>query len=343
MVFDTTDDFQVRCIGAVVPPSEVSNLDLVQGQERSEYWQSLAGRMGVSRRFVCDQQEYSSDLAEYALRQVLTAEGWSPSELAYLVVVTQTPDTLFPGISHKLHEHLDLDEGTAVFDVNLGCSGFVYGTWILSSLLRSKPGFRGALVVVDTMSRVLEPFDVGNRLLFGDGATAVLAECKPGDTPVNFLLGSDGRGTSSVSLDFSGMRAVDGKASEFVLNGPAVLSLALKKVPKLLSELRVNDRVTAGVAADLVVPHQANGYILDLLEKRLGGEFEMLNEIRNFGNTSGASIGVSLCSRFGREGRIQPSHVNLVGFGTGFSWGAASLDLGECRILPVVTTSGRHV
>ena len=308
-------------MAASLPAAVVTNGDLITGGADREYVERMSETLGVIERRVVAPGQFGSDLAAAAARRVFEHEGWGPDDLDVLVVGTQTPDRLFPGISFAVHRALGLGTDCAVFDVNLGCSAFVYGAWLVATAL-AQGGRRGLLVTVDTMSRTLRTDDWGNRVLFGDAAAAVAFRKAAAAAPIRFSLASDGRGEDSVCLPGTAMRAGTDAETGFRINGPAVLALALRSVPRML------DAMLGEEVPSLVVPHQANGFILEKLRERLGTPTDrFVVAMSRVGNTSSATIPLALCCGDPRVEGGDRSRTAMVGFGTGFSWGAMVADL----------------
>jgi 3-oxoacyl-[acyl-carrier-protein] synthase-3 len=313
---------RMSSVAAALPSVTVSNDDLIRAGGDPEYIERMSDIVGVSHRHVVSSGQLGSGLAIDAAARVMEHEGWGPHDVDVLVVGTQTPDRLFPGISFTVHRALGLSTDCAVFDVNLGCSAFVYGAWIIASLLRGDAR-RGLLVTVDVMSRTLRADDFGNRVLFGDAAAAVAFERGDPEAVIVASMASDGRGESSVCLPGTAMTTGIEEAAGFHINGPAVLALALRSVPRMIEE------ALAQSAGDdvLLVPHQANEFILDKLRERMKWpEDRFIVAMRDVGNTSSASIPLALCSGDSRLAGDR-SQVAMVGFGTGFSWGTLIADL----------------
>ena len=219
------DGVAVRAIAGAVPSTIRRNVDIGEESDRS-YVDKMSATVGVKERRVVRSGQFGSDLAVAAAGRVLDELGWPTDSIDLVVAATQTPDRLFPGISFTIHRQLGLPPSCTVFDVNLGCSAFTHGLWIASGLLRGL-GRRALLINADTMSRTLGARDLGNQVLFGDGATATALEVDDDAAPLAFVATSDGKGTEAVCLPYSAMSASHEGTPEFVINGPAVLGLAL--------------------------------------------------------------------------------------------------------------------
>lgn len=325
MAATTLTGVRIRGIAAAVPTELRLNSDIGEAADR-EYVEKLSSQVGVSQRRIVSPNQYGSDLGFVASSSLLSNLEWDPATIDMLVVATQTPDRLFPGTSFMLHRQLGLPQETPVFDINLGCSAFTHGIWTAGSLLAGI-GRRALLVNVDTMSRTLGCTDWGNQVLFGDSATATALEFDEAAPPINIVLISDGKGTESVCLPNSGMQAARDVSPEFVINGPAVLGLALRSVPKLIDELLAHASIHLEDVG-LFVPHQANRFILDKLAAKLGISHDrIVIAMDHYGNTSSASIPLALCAQTSQVNSSDRQRTLMVGFGTGFSLSAVLADL----------------
>ena len=334
MAFTSINGVKIRGIAAAVPATIRSNED-IGGDADRDYVEKLSGQVGVRERRVVVPGQQGSDLAVAAVQSVLTSLDWDPRSIDLLLVATQTPDRLFPGIAFTLHRLFGMPHTTPVFDINLGCSAFTHGLWTVSTLL---PGIgkRALLVNVDTMSRTLDATDWGGHVLFGDAATATALEVDHSATPINVVLMSDGRGTESVCFMDSAMSASIDRKPKFLLNGPAVLGLALRSVPRLITELLDHASLTLDQFG-LFVPHQANVFILDKLSERLHLQpSRVVVSMDRYGNTSSASIPLALCAKRDQVATANRTNTMMVGFGTGFSLSVVHVDLSETMFIDPV-------
>lgn len=324
----------VRGVAAAVPSTRRLNAD-IGGPEEQAYVQKMSTTVGVRERRVVADGQLGSDLAEQAALSVLDRMGWDADSIDLLIVATQTPDRLFPGTSFLLHRRLALRQDCVAFDINLGCSAFTHGLWTTASLLPSV-GSRALLINVDTMSRTLGAHDWGNQVLFGDAATATALEANPSASPIRGVLLSDGKGTESVCLPNSGMSASADRTPEFIINGPAVLGLALRSVPRIVQTL-IDSSGVALSDVGLFVPHQANVFILDKLTDRLKiAPDRVIVTMDLFGNTSSASIPLALCAAGSAVADADREHTMMIGFGTGFSLSGMIADLRETHFVAPV-------
>jgi len=333
MTYSILEGVSIRGVSSVVPSSILTNVQIGNDNDRV-YVDDLSKKVGVTERRIIGPSQFSSDLAIEAAKQLLEKLGWEPSTIDLLIVATQTPDNLFPAVSFKVHRDLQLSKNCSVFDINLGCSAFTHGIWITSSLLPSC-GKRAVLINVDTMSKTLGTHDIGNQVLFGDAGSATGLELNRQANPIYVNTMSDGKGIGSVSLPNSGMSRSRTLDSNFHINGPAVLGLALRAVPKLISELLKNSQTNIEDIGAFV-PHQANMFILELLIDALGlEEDKAILSMNFFGNTSSSSIPLAMVAERDKLRHLDSEKSLLVGFGTGFSLSCLIADLSQTQYFGV--------
>ena len=157
---------------------------------------------------------------------IIKALKWKPKDIDIVVFVTQTPDYLMPSCSNIIHEKLELKKECICYDINLGCSGYVYGLWNISSIMQDKKFKKGLLLVGDTISKTIKKNDKINKILFGDsGSATALSQTR--EEKMHFILGSQGKGFDNLILKKSGFRDKVMKP-EFFMNGKEVFYFAIK-------------------------------------------------------------------------------------------------------------------
>jgi len=310
--------------GSYLPERVMTNAEFAARLETSDEW--IRERTGIQRRHIAEKSQASSDLALKASQRALQAAGISADQLDLIVVATSTPDYVFPSTACLLQSKLGV-KGSAAFDVQAVCSGFVYGLATADSFIRSGQYKKALVVGAEVFSRILDWNDRGTCVLFGDGAGAVVlvsAE-KPGIHAS--ILRADG--------SHSGMLSVPGNVcggavvgSPFLqMNGQAVFKFAVKVLEESAREtVAAADMTLSDV--DWLIPHQANARILEATAKRLGIDAsKLVMTVDRHANTSAASVPLALDAAV-RDGRIRPGHkVLLEGVGGGFTWGAALVEM----------------
>lgn len=336
------DRVRLKGVASCVPSRIVSNLDC--SPEKRLERERLVRNIGISRRRICHSWQCFSDLACAAAEALLAELSWSREEVDALVVVTQSPDYPIPATAIILQDRLKLPQATVAFDINLGCSGYPFGLFTLGSMM-SERGIRKALLLVgDRSGTMKDP-------LFSDCGTATALEYDPEAPRMWFDLKSDGSGYRAIILPVGGGREPVGiqhliprrdesgdwaTDMDLVLDGPAVLNFSTQRVPVAIRE--VCEFAGVGLdALDFVVLHQANKMINETIRKKLGLASEKVpSTLQDFGNTSSASIPLTLTARLSDVFQSSRRRVLLSGFGIGLSWGTCIVDIEDGVFPPLL-------
>ena len=341
MANSTLKNVRFAGMTSCVPKRIVSNLTDCRPQIRPER-ERLVRNIGIETRRMAPEWQCFSDLAFDATEKLLDSLQWQREEIDALIVVTQSPDYPIPATAIILQDRLGLPHTTIAFDVNLGCSAYPFGLHLLGSMI-SAGGIKKALLLVGDRSASM------NDPIFSDAGTATALEFDENAPPMYFDLNSDGSGYKAIILPVGGHREPVGmqhlvpfredendhwhRATDLVLDGPAVLSFSTQRVPPAVETLLAY----AGANKDEVdyfVFHQANRMINETIRKKLGLPVEKVpSTLRDFGNTSGASLPVTMTVRINKELGSKRNRILLSGFGIGLSWGTALLDI-ENAIFP---------
>lgn len=331
----TTTIRGVRCAGLTCAiPATVEDVATDCRLYGDEAATRLSKATGVLSRRVVTPDMCTSDLCYSAAHRLLEQTGYERDTIDALIFISQTPDYLLPATSCTLQSRLGLSKSCAAFDVNLGCSGYPYGLWLASQMVQS--GLRRVLLLVgDTVSRMVDQEDRATRPLFGDAGTATLLEADPSANPWTFQLGTDGSGKDHLIVRRGLFRdsPLDGRPSEcaesrLAMNGAEIFAFTLREVPPLVDSCLQ----AAGWALEdvhSVVMHQANEFMLKHLAKRLKLPTEKQPlSLGTYGNTSSASIPLTIAASLADACSAETLKLMLVGFGVGYSWGAATVEWG---------------
>ena len=310
--------------GSYLPPRVMTNHDFAARLETSDAW--IRERTGIVERHIAESSQTSSDLALEAARQALKAADVKAEAIDLIVVATSTPDYVFPSTACLLQAKLGV-KGSAAFDVQAVCSGFVYGLATADNFIRTGQYKRALVVGAEVFSRILDWNDRGTCVLFGDGAGAVVlaAGDKPGIHAS--ILRADG--------SYSEILSVPGNVSGGNITGSPYLRMdgqaVFKFAVRVLEESARETVAAAGMSleqVDWLIPHQANVRILEATARKLGLPREKLVvTVDHHGNTSAASVPLAL-DEFVRAGKIRAGQrVLLQGVGGGFTWGSSLVTL----------------
>jgi 3-oxoacyl-[acyl-carrier-protein] synthase-3 len=306
---------------------------------------------GVSRRPRLQAGTSPGELALAAARAVLAHGKVAASEIDAIIYVTQSGEFVLPATACILQNRLEVPQDAVAFDVNLGCSGYVYGLFLATSMIRSGARKRVLLVAGDASSRGIDDRDRSAAPLFGDayGATVVEATDEA-DAFGPFRLGTDGAGWANLIqpvgmrrfqelADFERSRPAELEKAQYptklYMNGEEIFSFTLLRVPPLVKGLLDEAKKTVE-NVDYFVYHQANKFMLEQLRRKSKIPPEkFLYSIGEYGNTSSASIPVTICHAL--KGSDKKGIEALVaGFGVGYSWGATILRFDGSVVGPIV-------
>jgi len=291
--------------------------------------------LGVKSNYISSKNQTTADLCYVAANKLLNEINWDTSSVDILIFVSQTPDYLMPSTSCILQDKLKLKKTTAVFDINLGCSGYVYGLWVCSSILENSNAKRALLLVGDTISKTVGNRDISNKILFGDAGTATALEYTKKKNPIFFSLGTDGSGEKDLYIPNSGFRQ-NIKNKFLIMNGSNVFSFVFKEIPKSIKELLIWSKFKIK-DIDYFVFHQANRFMLKKVFDKIEIPYEKtLIKMEQFGNTSSATIPLTIVAENKKILMRKKNRFLLSGFGAGFSWASACLELNQIKILDLI-------
>jgi len=304
--------------------------------------EKILDKTGIAERRIAADGETALDLGEAAARKLLA--GSVGHEVDFLIFCSQARDYILPTSACLLQHRLGLPTSVGALDIDLGCSGFVYGLSLATGLIAAGLARGVLLVTADTYSKYIHPRDKSVRTLFGDGAAATLIVAQPEDRSTArigpFVFGTDGGGGDSLIVEAGGFRLpssaetaceVEDRSGNvrsrdhLYMDGAAVLTFSLREVPRAYQQLL--QKMDAGPdEVDLVVLHQANKFMMDALQRKLDVPDEKLPRLYELiGNTVSSTIPFVLASLL-EEGRLTPgTRTVLIGFGVGLSWAAAAV------------------
>lgn len=334
MAFLHIPNVRLAGLSACVPKNVIENTDYqgFAGDEAIKFIEST----GVERRRISDEKTCTSDLCFHSAEQLLKDLDWSKDDIDCLVLVTQTPDYYLPATSFLLQKRLGLKEELFALDLSLGCSGWVYGAQVIASLLSHGQLKRGLLLVGDTPLKGCSIEDKSTYPLFGDAGTASAFTFDTESEGISFHSGCDGSGYDAIIIEDGGYRnqvnsnsftlreietGIKRNSLQVALNGMDVFSFGISKAPesvKLLTEYYKIDIEQI----DYFLFHQANLFLNEKIRKKLKIASEKVPySLKNFGNTSSATIPLTMVTEIRNDLQQESKIIIACGFGVGLSWG----------------------
>ncbi len=297
-------------------PKTVSENSTLGEAFGAETMAKIIAATGIERRPVSTTHTVS-DLGQVAALEVMRRLVWAPESIGLIVVVTQTPDYPLPSTACVLQQKLGLATSTAALDINLGCSGYVYGLSVVTAMIKAAGIKRALLVAGDITTRMISESNRSLAPLFGDAVAASALELDDSAT-LAFDLGSDGTGAPYLISKTGGL--AEPGAPELFMEGTQVMAFSLKQVAP--SVTRALEAAGASIEAmDHVVLHQANAMMIKTLGHKIKArDDQMVLAVRDYGNTSSTSIPLALCDHLTKRPVAGTQRFLLCGFGVGWSW-----------------------
>ncbi len=350
MAFLSFNKTGISAIAAAVPHNVVYNETYTQYFPVEDV-KKIVDKTGIRERRFADSKTCSSDLCYAAAEKLITDNNIIRDEIDLLVFITQTADYKMPANALLLQQRLGLSKSCAAFDINLGCSGFIYGLSVVYSIM-SSGNIRKALILDgETSSKVYSPKDRKSAFLFGDAGAAVLVETGDQFNQSFFSLNSDGSLADLIKIPGGGYRNPSSEATlhehvvdeygnirsdeQGYMQGGEVFNFVLENVPSDIKHLLSKSGFTIE-SIDYVLLHQANNFINSYLAKKLKINKEKVPScIEEFGNTSSVSIPLTITSQLNGK-LLSNKRLLLSAFGVGMSWASAIITVNNPRISPLI-------
>ncbi len=299
--------------GTYIPEQVLTNFDLEKMVETSDEW--IVQRTGIKRRHIAIGED-TSDLATKAALNALEKVNYDKNLIDLIIVATFTPDYRSPGVSNLVQAKLGLSSNDITcFDINSGCTGMIYALEVAATLLNSGKFHHALVIGAEVLSKVTDFTDRNTCVLFGDGSGALILENSDTENAY-FYTTSCGELDKTLYVD------------KFIhMDGKKVYQFATFAVEKAIVKV-LNDLNLTIDEIDKIIPHQANYRIIHSVAKNLSISLDkfFLN-IEEYGNTSAASIAIALDEYISSKENVKGEKVLLVGFGSGFTYGAGLITL----------------
>ena len=321
----------IKGLGHYVPERVVTNDELSTLMDTSDEW--IVERTGIKERRYADEGVGPSDLAIPAVEDALLDAKVTKEDIDLIIFATISSDYYIPGSGCLLQDKMGFPH-IGAFDIKTSCAGFVYGLSMAEQYIKSGT-FNNILVVCsEVQSTTMDLSDKGRNtaVIFGDGAGAVVLSATTEDRGVlSTHIHSDGKFAKELWLKEPSTKSSNRLSKESInrgdhylsMNGREVFRHAVRRFPEAINEALDSNGFTAD-DIDLLVPHQANLRISDMIQKKMGlPDSKVFNNIEKYGNTTAASIPICL-SEARKQGRIDNNDlVVCAAFGAGFLWGSA--------------------
>lgn len=337
MAFLEVKNVEIVGVSACVPKQKEDNSQIYP--KWGDY-DSFIASTGIKSHRVAPSNITTCDLCYESAKKLITELQWNKDEIDALIFVSQTPDYVLPPTSCILQEKLELSQNCYTLDVSLGCSGWVYGLSVITSLMQNGTIKKGLLLVGDIISKLCSKEDKSTYPLFGDAGSATALVYNQNASPFYFNLHTDGTGYNSIIVKDGGYRnpvsesslrsklvseGIERNSLNLELDGMNVFSFGITKVPKCINELVEHFNLDKE-KTDLFVFHQANKFMNEKICKKLKLDKEKTPlSLDDFANTSCASIPLTLVTRCQENLKNTSQSLIACGFGVGLSWGGVAL------------------
>jgi 3-oxoacyl-[acyl-carrier-protein] synthase-3 len=340
MAFLTVNNISIKGIAATVPASFEKNMDYdwISVSER----EMLVKTTGIEKRHIASDTICTSDMCMASAEKLISDLKIDKNEIEILIFVSQSPDYFLPATSIILQDKLGLKKTTLAFDIQLGCSGYVYGLSVISSLMANGKLKKGLLLVGDKSSFSQSKKDKSTYPIFSDAGTATLLEYDENAATMHFNLQSDGSGHQAIIIPDGGVRSPWTKKSDevvkieegiersrrnLILDGVEVFNFSIREAPVNVKDLLEKTGTTID-DYEYFIFHQANKLMNETIRKKLKLTPEKVPySLNEFGNTSSASIPLTIVSQIGESLKDKKSKMVFSAFGVGLSWASMNIIL----------------
>lgn len=356
MAFIQYEGVGITAMSAAVPKHVIVNRDYT-GVFTKEEANEIVDKTGIEERRFSDDETCSSDLCFAAAEKLIFDNCINKEDIELLVFISQTPDYRMPATSVTLQHRLGLPNNTIAFDINLGCSAFIYGLSVVYGMMERSNLKKALLLDGETRSKVYSPRDRRSAFLFGDGGVAALIERDLRFGKSTFSLNSDGSRADLIMIPAGGYRkmssaetVVEKVVDEYgnmrsdeqgYMRGGDVFNFVIREIPRDIKNTLAKVEMTVD-DFDYIVFHQANNFINSYIMKKMKMDATKIpSTIAKFGNTSSVSVPLTIVSEL--RGKLDGHHdVLLSAFGVGMTWATGVIAFEDCKISEIVEVEHGH-
>lgn len=337
-------------MAAAVPHHVINNYKYTEFFPEEQV-KEVVDKVGVFERRFADEKTCSSDLCYAAAEKLFSDNDVNRDEIDLLIFISQTPDYRMPATSITLQHRLGLSNSCIAFDINLGCSAFMYGLSVAFGMMLTGNIRKALILDGETRSKVYSPRDRRSAFIFGDGGVAALIECDEKFGTSYFSLNSDGSRADLIMIPAGGYRkmssaetVVEKVIDEYgnmrseeqgYMNGADVFNFVIREIPRDIKKTLAYAGMSAD-SFDYIVFHQANNFINSFIAKKMKLDTAKIpSTIAKYGNTSSVSVPLTIVSEL--KDRLNGSkNLLLSAFGVGMTWATGIVPFVDCRISDIV-------
>ncbi|RKE04594.1 3-oxoacyl-ACP synthase III family protein [Marinifilum flexuosum] len=344
------ENIGISAMSGAVPKTVINNYEYTK-HFPVEQVKEVVDKIGIYERRFVDSSTCASDLCFAAAEKLIEDNQIDKNEIDLIVFISQTPDYRMPATSLLLQDRLGLSNKTIAFDINLGCSAFIYGLSVVYGFMQNKNIRKALILDGETRSKVYSPKDRQSAFIFGDAGVVALIERNEKFGKSYFSLNSDGSRSDLIMIKGGGYRCPSSletleekvvdeygniRSDEHgYMKGGDVFNFVIREVPKDLKFLMKYAEMDKD-EFDYYVFHQANNFINSYIAKKLKLDSTKIPAtIHKYGNTSSVSVPLTIISEL-KEQFTTPKKVLLSAFGVGMTWATGVINLDNCAISEIV-------
>lgn len=348
MPFFKFENIKITAVSAAVP-SQIVKVDDFAEQFGKEYVDKFKESTGIYQFRKSLENQTASDLCFSAAENIINKRCIDRNEIGAAIFVAHSTDYRRPATACVLHKRLRLNQDCVSFDINLGCSAFVYGLQVICSLMQNSTINKALLLVGETLTKMTNPKDKSVCMLFGDGGSAILLEKEKCSDGIKGVLKTDGEGYQAIIAPAGGFRNMHATHEDFVwddgnirnlyntiMQGENVFSFTISEVPRTIKEfLQITNTNIDNY--DCLAFHQANQFITKMIAKKIkANNSKMPLCLNKYGNPSAPAIPLVICDTYGDLDDNKELQFLMCGFGVGLSWGVCSASINVSNIYPII-------
>ena len=329
----------IEAISIYLPESILTNEDL---SSQFPEWSAdkIASKLGISQRRISKKDEFVSDMAAKAANNLFDEYGIDRRNIDFILLCTQSPDYFLPTTACLVQDKLNLNTNCGALDMNLGCSGYVYGLSLAKGLLAMGDVNNVLLITADKYTKFINEKDKSNRSIFGDAATASLITNQGFLGKLGkFVFGTDGSGAENLIVKNGGIKNFEKKGfdicngDDFIsnddnlfMNGEKIFEFTTQAVPNLVRDVLLKNNL-AFSQIDLFIFHQANRFMLDYIRRKLKiPEDKFFVFMSETGNTVSSTIPIALKEALVSKRIEKGMKILIAGFGVGYSFSGSIIE-----------------